>query len=402
MKQISQNAHYTFKHNVNLGRHGWLRLTPAYSVKVVEHILSTLDYIPVCVFEPFSGTGTTELVCANLNIESFACDINPFLVWLAQMKTKIYSEETIKNFQVMSANILKNIGDYHEYKYPDIFQIERWWDREQLSYLAKLKTAIWETENSDVKNLLKIAFCRQIIILSNARFNHVSVSFKNSNEQVNFTYADGNAFFSSICESMAKSIRIQPVKTPQVLNANSMCIEKFQPRFYDTIITSPPYPNRISYMRELRPYMYWLDYLKTAKEASNLDWNTIGGTWGIATSKLSSWRGENKNLPDYLYEIAENISKANNKSAGLMKNYVLKYFSDIAIHMRSVFDTISSCGTVHYIVGNSNFYGNVVPSERIYSDILSSIGFVNVNSETIRKRNCNKSLYEFWISAQKF
>lgn len=95
---IKQNSQFTFKYNKKLGRHGWLRLTPAYSVKMVEQILDNLDYSPACVFEPFSGTGTTELVCANKGITSFAYDINPFLVWLASVKTKKYTDDQISNF----------------------------------------------------------------------------------------------------------------------------------------------------------------------------------------------------------------------------------------------------------------------------------------------------------------
>lgn len=73
-KRINQNAQYTFKYNASMGRHGWLRLTPAYSVRLVEEILSDLNYSPTCVLEPFSGTGTTELVCANNGISSFALE----------------------------------------------------------------------------------------------------------------------------------------------------------------------------------------------------------------------------------------------------------------------------------------------------------------------------------------
>ena len=56
---------------------------------------------------------------------------------------------------------------------------------------------------------------------------------------------------------------------------------------FDLVITSPPYANRMSYIRELRPYMYWLDFLSNGRDAGELDWETIGGTWGIATSKLT-------------------------------------------------------------------------------------------------------------------
>ena len=35
-----QKAHLTFRGNAKRGRHGWLRLTPAYSLHVVNEILA--------------------------------------------------------------------------------------------------------------------------------------------------------------------------------------------------------------------------------------------------------------------------------------------------------------------------------------------------------------------------
>ena len=35
--------------------------------------------------------------------------------------------------------------------------------------------------------------------------------------------------------------------------------------------------------------MYWLGYLSSGKQAGDMDWQTIGGTWGSATSRLSGW-----------------------------------------------------------------------------------------------------------------
>lgn len=398
---VKQNLQYTFKYNKKLGRHGWLRLTPAYSVKMVEHILNDLDYTPQCLFEPFSGTGTTELVCANKGISSFAYDVNPFLVWLASTKTAFYTNVQILEFVEEYTHILSIVDGADEYAYPNIFHIERWWHKRQLSFLAKLKTCIWSVNDKVVADLLKVAFCREIIALSNAAFNHVSTSFGDSEDDSTFTFEDGKMSFASICEAIAESLKDQPVARTDVSLHNSMSVfaNTFQP--FDTLITSPPYPNRISYIRELRPYMYWLGYLNTPDDASNLDWNTIGGTWGSATSKLSTWKKQTNLLPDYLFNIADNISKAENRSAGLMANYVLKYFDDMAIHIQSVYNAIQPGGTVHYIVGNSNFYGNSVPSEKIYTDILSSVGFVNTKYTVVRKRNCNKALFEYWISAKK-
>lgn len=401
MDGIRQNAQLTFKYNKSFGRHGWLRLTPAYSVKMVEQIISELDYLPECVFEPFSGTGTTELVCSNRNIPAIAYDVNPFLVWLARVKCSVYSPAVIEHLFESASRITAVVSHITPCKYPPMYNIERWWHSRQLNYLARIKAAMMVEKNSQVLDLLKIVFCRMVIALSNAAFNHVSTSFDDSEDSLDFTDEDGNYLLMSFCEMIANTISEQPKAKVIVEKRDSMYIPAEMGGKYDTLITSPPYPNRISYIRELRPYMYWLDYIQTSDDASDLDWGTIGGTWGAATSKLATWEKKTDLLPDYLFEIAGHIAAADNKSAGLMANYVLKYFDDIAMHMRSVYDTIKDGGTVHYIVGNSSFYGNTVPSDDIYKSILSTVGFKDEKAVIVRKRNCNKALYEYWISAKK-
>lgn len=109
---------------------------------------------------------------------------------------------------------------------------------------------------------------------------------------------------------IAKTAKIQPTVTPTVYHCDSKKIPFELTNAFDTVITSPPYPNRISYIRELRPYMYWLDFLSSSEQASVMDWNTIGGTWGSATSRLSTWTCDDTQLPSYLYDIVGQINRA--------------------------------------------------------------------------------------------
>ncbi len=44
-RSLAQRADYTHKHNAESGRHGWLRLTPAYSLKIVGEILLAYEGI---------------------------------------------------------------------------------------------------------------------------------------------------------------------------------------------------------------------------------------------------------------------------------------------------------------------------------------------------------------------
>lgn len=396
---VPQNSKYTFKQNLVNGRHGWLRLTPAYSVQLVTEILDSLNYHPKCVFEPFSGTGTTELVCANKGIQSFALEINPFLVWLAKAKLFIYHDNSIDNFIENSYFLVSNINNFIPSELPSIHNIDRWWDNKPLFFLSRLKTGIKLINSFEESQLLYIAFCKLIIELSNAAFNHVSTSFKLAIKN-NFCEDNVKKLFIKICKEIAESARQQPLISSNIFLSDSKNIDSNFTHKFDTVITSPPYPNRISYIRELHPYMYWLDYLKTPKDASDLDWKTIGGTWGKATSLLSSWKCKNK-LPHYIYNIAKKVESFNNKSSHLMANYILKYFDDMYEHLQSVFKTLIPQGKIFYIMGNSSFYGIVIPIEDIIKDILNVLGFINISYTIVRKRNCKKQLYEYLISAQK-
>jgi len=62
--KVTQHSDYTFKYNKKLGRHGWLRLTPAYSVKLVKEIIDNIRGDSF-ILDPFSGTATTGLVAAE-------------------------------------------------------------------------------------------------------------------------------------------------------------------------------------------------------------------------------------------------------------------------------------------------------------------------------------------------
>src|SRR5437764_9637134 len=89
--------HLTFRGNLEGTRYGWLRLTPAYSVHLVSELLERhrREVGAPVVLDPFCGTGTTALVCAERGIPCDTLDINPFLCWLAAVKTRPYSRSEI-------------------------------------------------------------------------------------------------------------------------------------------------------------------------------------------------------------------------------------------------------------------------------------------------------------------
>ncbi len=402
--KLRQRADYTHKFNANTGRHGWLRLTPAYSVKIVEELVAQYEQ-PQRVLDPFCGTATTALSAAYHGHVGITTDINPFLVWLGGVKTAQYSDTVVTSTRAASARVLDAVrrGTVYPVETPPIHNIDRWWCTEAQAFLGKLRLGI-EAESerrSPERNLLLVAFCRTLIGLSNAAFNHQSMSFKDD-AQLNIPFdTDMEQRFSEDLRFVLDGADNNSVGTGQVVFGDSRNLEQVVEGPFDLIVTSPPYANRMSYIRELRPYMYWLGFLDNGRDAGELDWSAIGGTWGVATSRLIGWEPPKGSFVHPLLETSlGKIAHVGNKNGVVLAKYVTKYFNDIWEHINSLPSLVRRGSELHYIVGNSTFYSVLLSVERIYAAMFEEVGFVDVRCCAIRKRNSKKELFEFDVSAR--
>lgn len=296
---LTQRADYTQKHNAKTGRYGWLRLTPAYSLKVVNEILGAYDDDSgMHVFDPFCGTGTTAFCATYHGRRAVTTDINPFLVWLSRAKTDYYPTALIDELRQRSWELAAGAmrEDAACAPLPCMHNIERWWNPDAIRFLCRLKGTIDAAFRQGTKghSLLLAAFCRTLINLSNASFNHQSMSFKSDNQA-------------------------------------------------------------------LLP----LDF----------------------------------SLPDVFVRALDFILEGTEHNP-ISKAQVLKYFDDMWNHFRSLTGVLNDGARIHYIVGNSTFYGVLVSVERVYAEMLSELGFNDVECVPIRKRNSKKELIEFDVRAR--
>ncbi len=401
-ENLRQRADYTHKYNLRTGRHGWLRLTPAYSVKIVEELICEYPD-PLRVLDPFCGTATTGLSASYHGHEAVTTEINPFLVWFGRAKVAHYTMAATGRARHACAAALDLLarGAVHPAPPPLIHRIERWWSLRGLDFLRLLRAGIDAATEPDTaeKDLLLIAFCRTLIRLSNAAFNHQSMSFKESGPRQLEIIQDPAALFAEALRFVLVGAEQNPPGRCAVVEGDARNLPRVIQSQFDLVITSPPYANRMSYIRELRPYMYWLGYLTNAREAGELDWAAIGGTWGIATSRLTDWQPDGDEYDsEQLTGPLRRIAHGDNANGQLLANYIAKYFVDMWKHFSGLREVLAPGAKVHYIVGNSTFYGVLLPVERIYADMLTRLGFKDVNVRPVRKRNSKKELVEFDVS----
>jgi SAM-dependent methyltransferase len=368
-------------------------------MKVVEEIITRHDQARR-IFDPFCGTGTTALSAAYHGQDGFTIDINPFLIWLARAKVSQYSIKEIalaRDACDAAIDLVRN-RNIEPVSAPPIHKIERWWKPEALDFLRMIYSAIHRVTSArrPEQDLLKIAFCRTLISLSNAAFNHQSMSFKDHGQLDIFNDIDFYTVFIEDVTFVLKGACENPSGSGTVVFGDSRNPAAVVDGPFDLVVTSPPYANRMSYIRELRPYMYWLGFLLNGRDAGELDWTAIGGTWGIATSRLMDWKRPVKCFENAkLSGILDSIAQKKNKNGVVLANYIKKYFDDMWTHFQALPAVLAPGAEVHYIVGNSTFYESLISTEQYYAEMLRGIGFDSVECRPIRKRNSKKELIEF-------
>ena len=403
----SLREQHTFRGNLGATRHGWLRLTPAYSVRLVHDLLSSHAHVPV--LDPFCGTGTTLLTCSERGTDCDTVDINPFLVWLTGVKVASYSSAALdgarRGLERMRRAVTRSAA---EAWVPPLHQIEKWWSPSTLAALSRAHRALErfaEGASAPAVDLLRVAFCQVLIRASRADFGHQSMSFQpvaagDDRAPAEDVLAISTGLREAFERVAGAAVTALPATRRRVFAADARRLHETLPReHYGLVITSPPYANRMSYIRELRPYMYWLKYLESRTAAGVLDWQAIGGTWGSATSNLAGWRPDpgGPALPPSLGPLLAAIAA----TSPVLSAYVHKYFHDMGQHLPSLARVMRRGGLACFVVGNSKFYDVVVPVEQLLAEQFEASGFHRVSVETLRKRSSKKELFEYLIRAEK-
>jgi hypothetical protein len=387
----------TFRGNLRATRHGWLRLTPAYSVELVRQLLQQRSRPELPVLDPFCGTGTTLLACAEQGVACRTVDINPFLRWLALTKSRPYTSADIAKARVLVGAMAQAASKGKRRAWvPPLHQIEKWWSEPTLSALSRAFEEL-AGKRGKPRDLAALAFCRTLIDVGNVSFAHQSMSFRERGGAGRG--AEVAARLLRATEQLASAAE-QPLtgSDAQVLVGDSRELSGILTEgSCGSVITSPPYVNRMSYIRELRPYMYWLGFLDDGRQAGELDWRAIGGTWGSATSQLSTWQ------PEVALRLPKltRLVRAIEAHSPILARYVERYFHDMDRHVAGLARVLASGGEAHYVIGNSKFFDVVVPAEQLFLALFRRHGFERGRVRVLRRRTSKKELFEYLVSATR-
>jgi len=397
----------TFQSGQKESIHRWYRLTPSFSPEVIRYFLSyfKIDKNAV-VLDPFSGRGTTIIECQKMGISGIGCEINPLLqktgefslIWklndIFLFDSYIESlQDSINKYKKEDIhNVLKKIDT----QLPDIHDVFRWWQPDVLKDLLIARELSKNTVFKEIYNYLWLCLNQICLDCANIHRNHPTITFDDNYKRnidvflcikdfLNIIKADLN----SLTKEELSFSGLGKIKLHDSKDMNALLSPEEKISY---IITSPPYPNRFSYIHQTRPQLYFMEILKKRKDATDIDLETIGGTWGRATSVLTK-NGKLIDIPDELAKILDYIPILKEKNL-LMCNYATKYFLNLHQHIYSLKTICGKNFRGAYIVGNSRLYDVEIYTETILSKIFNLHGFNVDEIMVFRKRGGRKKLYE--------
>lgn len=398
----------TFQGKLDLPIHRWYRLTPSFSPQLANDVA---DHFELCeddfVLDPFSGVGTVPLCMKYRGIPACSVELNPYLHFVSTVKTHTYTElAAIEScFTQFSAIYRAAFGavpfetkpiEYlrkHAAAIPPINHPQRWWSPGNLAQLVCLREVVGDFVGKPLHlDLLKMAVLGILVPVSNAKHNHVSLTFSKKP----LPTIDVAELLAQQLDNMLDDLRAVadlPVADVTIYQGNSKELTKVLPASLkvSAVITSPPYPNRFSYARETRPHLFFFDFITSAQAVGQLEADAIGGTWGKATSVHA--RGiapKNQVIKSLLDPYLRGIHSNGN----LMANYVVKYFNNMWDHAEQIAEVCTKRARLAYVIGNSKFYGHPLPSDEILASIFEHFGFRLEKIERMRKRQSKTGLYE--------
>lgn len=395
----------TFKNGLDEPAHGWFRLTPSYSPELVRHLFETLDCRgSTKVLDPFIGKGTTSIEGKRQGIPTIGVEINPVL----QLASKYSLSWNVEPGDVASSldRVIEHctseierasnysIEDYsfsEDLKIPRIYNVYRWWRERVLKELLILRRHVLAEQDPVISQLFWVALTDASLECANIHRNHPTITFDDNHTRVIEPLGTFSTKVERIITDLASLPQNDATVSASILLGDSTRISEYVSEPITRLITSPPYPNRFSYVHQTRPQLFFMGLVDSAGDATEIDLGSIGGTWGRATSNLQRSIVEPKqDIADILAPIVKELRPRHN----LLCNYAVKYFNMIDDHIEDLATVVGEGFRGAYVVGNSRLSGVDVFTDIILARIFEGRGFRVDKMLLLRKRGGRKRLHE--------
>ncbi|MFZ5819405.1 MAG: DNA methyltransferase [Chloroflexota bacterium] len=402
----------TFKDSLRAPIHNWFTYPAGFSYKAVESSIHAHGVeAGQVIYDPFMGSGTTNLVAKKLGIHSYGVEAHPFVFRIARTKLNwdIDREEIALALREVEAQVKSQKRNFDgtdmqvflQSEFPEL--VLKCYENSTLLDLLFIRNAIVDGAFSQqVKDLFFVGLTSLLRQVSTAATGWPYIA--PNKQKTTSLNKDALYEFSRQIKKMAHDIRTTILETTQdyrdyfhkLYNADSRHTQELIPdACVDHVFTSPPYLNNFDYADRTRLELYFWGEAKNWGEISeNIRTRLITS----ATTQIS--RDDPRyNLSDGLQAACPEVFAFLQKSVsrlseirltrGGKKSYdhlVSGYFNDMFQIISEVYRVLKPGTKAVFVLGDSAPYGVHIPTDDLIGKIGLGIGFSDYRIDVLRER----------------
>lgn len=395
----------TFKDSLRAPVHNWFTYPAGFSYKAVEYAFRKFNIKKgMTIYDPFTGTGTTNVTAKSVGVNSIGVEAHPFICFVA--KTKVRWEYDKASIFIILQKVTKLAKETKyddarlEVEFPEL--VRKCFSKTVLKELLSIREAIKSHEmnepEKDFFNLALAGILRQVANVATG-WPYIAPNKKKNgkDKDVISVYSDMVIKMWSDIEFMKNKVTDKDVLC-KVINSDSRDTKSFMDNnSIDLIFTSPPYLNNYDYADRTRLETYFFGWTKNWVDISELVRTKLimSATTQINRSNYNAddiISSELKRLsPGISEELQDKINKLSKirLTKGGKKSYdilVGGYFNDMCKVLGDCYRILKENKNLCLILGDSAPYGIHIQTEEYLGEIGKSIGYKGYAIELLRKR----------------
>lgn len=349
--------------------HGFHTYPAMFIPQVARKLIEVFSSEGETVCDIFCGSGTTLVESGLLNRNSIGIELNPLAVLIAKAKTTPIDAQTLTN------NLKRILSAYKSAKRiepPSFANIDFWFSSQAKEDLTKLKHAIWNIPEDEIRNFFFVCFSEVARIVSYTR--HGEFKLYRDKKKLDKTFSPNVLReFVAIAEKNILGIKeymadVSPNAEVKIILGDSTKDNGIQPDSVDFIIASPPYGDSrttVAYGQFSRLPAQWLGLLP--QNVKDLDKELLGGKNSV---KLND---PILDLSDTLKLSIKFISERDKERA----KDVLSFYADLFKALNQAYNTLKPKRYFCLITGNRTVKELQLKTDEIICEMSEKIGFIS-------------------------
>jgi len=364
--------------------HRWFRYSQGFSGELVSTLIDDMG-VPKdgLVLDPFTGCGTTNLVCRAMGIPSVGFEISPLMVWVAKCKTRPWNsrrlEHAFQQLRLPPPNLCSNTT----------FEESIFADYLRKAFSVGILKQLWTFENEFnegpfakmEKDFLRLALLGIMEDVSQIRkhgshyrfmLRSESIGLQKLNTQIISPNTDIRPILVERISQMISDVDACPLARPlarcSIYRADCRS-RKLPPESVSAVITSPPYLNRNNYIAQQKAEFALLSLVSDKRAFRSL----VRSTFRSHVEAQFPLGGATSEWPEVsLILKAMKLSENNNPK---IPHMIAGYFDDLSRVLLQLHQALKPGGWAAFVLGNSRWGGVVVPVDHLMAMLAEKAGF---------------------------